>query len=62
MPEDIMPVNDAYKALGEILREERTVLTKAQESVGAINAKLEKAMRDLRQAIANESQDPAKEN
>ena len=61
MPEDIMNVNDAYKALGEILREERKVLTKAQEQVNQINAKREKAMQDLRQALANEPQVEVKE-
>ena len=55
MPDDIMSVNEAHKALGEVLREERTVLTKAQEQVNAINAKREQAMQDLRQAIANDS-------
>ena len=54
MPEEIMSVLEAHEALDEALREERTVLTKAQEQVNAINAKREKAMQDLRQAIANE--------
>ena len=59
MPEDIMNVAEAHKALDAVLSEERTVLTQAQKSVNAINAKLEQAMRDLRQALANESP-PAK--
>ena len=50
-----MSVNDAHKALDDVLREERKVLTKAQEMVNAINAKREQAMQDLRQAIANDS-------
>ena len=54
MPEEIMSVADAHKALDDVLREERKVLTQAQEQVNAINAKREQAMQDLRQAIANE--------
>ena len=56
MPEAIMTVLEAHEALDEVLREERKVLTQAQEQVQAINAKREQAMQDLRQAIANESQ------
>ena len=58
MPESttkVMSVADANTALGDVLREERTVLSKAQEQVNEINAKREQAMQDLRQAIANES-------
>ena len=54
MPDEIMSVPYAQKALEEVLREERKVLTQAQEQVQAINAKREQAMQDLRQAIANE--------
>ena len=54
MPDEIMSVTDAHKALDDVLREERKVLTQAQEQVNAINAKREQAMQDLRQAIANE--------
>ena len=56
MPEATMSVLEAHEALDEVLREERKVLTQAQEQVNAINAKREQAMQDLRQAIANESQ------
>ena len=55
MADEMMSVNDAHKALDDVLREERKVLTKAQEQVNAINAKREEAMQDLRQAIANDS-------
>ena len=54
MPDEIMSVTDAHKALDDVLREERKVLTQAQEQVNAINAKREQAMQDLRQALANE--------
>ena len=46
--------NRSTQALDDVLREERKVLTQAQEQVNAINAKREQAMQDLRQAIANE--------
>ena len=55
MPDEIMSVNDAHKALDDVLREERKVLIQAQELVNTINAKREQAMQNLRQAIANES-------
>ena len=54
--QEIMSVDEAHKALDDVLREERKVLTQAQESVNEINAKREQAMQDLRQAIADESQ------
>ena len=54
MPEEILNVMAAHLALDDVLREERKVLTQAQEQVNAINAKREQAMQDLRQALANE--------
>ena len=54
MPEEIMSVTDAHKALDDVLREERKVLTQAQEQVNAINAKREQAMQNLRQALASQ--------
>ena len=33
MPEEIMSVNEAHRALADVLREERKVLTQAQEQV-----------------------------
>ena len=60
MPEETMSVLEAHEALDEVLREERKVLTQAQEQVNAINAKREQAMQDLRQAIANESTNNSK--
>ena len=50
---EIMNVDAAQMALADVLREERRVLTQAQEMVNAINAKREQAMQDLRQALAN---------
>ena len=58
--QEIMSVDDAHKALDDVLREERKVLTQAQELVNAINAKREEAMQYLRQAIANESTNNSK--
>ena len=54
MAEKSTSVTEAHKDLDDVLREERTVLTLAQEQVNAINAKREKAMANLRQALANE--------
>ena len=56
MPEDKMSVLEAHEALDEALREERRVLTLAQGMVNQVNEKREKALADLRQAIAAEPQ------
>ena len=59
MPEDSMigngmSVKGAHEALDEVLREERRVLTLAQGMVNQVNVQREKALANLRQAIANE--------
>ena len=56
MPDEIIGVPEAQAALKSILIVEAQAVRQAQEMMAEVNAKREKAMQDLRQAIAAEPQ------